>query len=132
MPHLIPWPPTYPTLPPTPAGTLTEQGLELQGIVPITNAALEPMTHGMDQLPPHLPVLLATCHGLAWLGDTLVGDPLDQKLFAATGWQLHDDHDKDDAQHGCGDCNGEQAAEEHCHNHIKVQLHTKHCLFIYI
>ena len=29
--------------------------------------------------------MLATCHGLALLGHELVGDPLDQKLFEATG-----------------------------------------------
>ena len=29
--------------------------------------------------------MLATCHGLAMLGQELVGDPLDQKLFEATG-----------------------------------------------
>jgi hypothetical protein len=29
--------------------------------------------------------VLATCHGLAQLGQELVGDPLDQRLFEATG-----------------------------------------------
>lgn len=37
--------------------------------------------------------ILATCHGLAMLGEELVGDPMDQKLFQATGthsssWEL--------------------------------------------
>lgn len=71
-------------------GTLTEQGLELQGVLPITNAAFQPMTKAMEQLPLTLPVLLASCHGLAQMGEVLVGDPLDQKLFAASGWSLHD------------------------------------------
>lgn len=72
------------------AGTLTIQGLELQSIVPVSNGRFEPPNTDMQQLPPSIPQLLASCHGLAWLGDMLVGDPLDQKLFAATGWSLID------------------------------------------
>lgn len=74
----------------THAGTLTVQGLELQSIVPVSNGRFEPPNTDMQQLPPSIPRLLASCHGLAWLGDILVGDPLDQKLFAATGWSLVD------------------------------------------
>ncbi len=48
------------------------------------------MSRAMSALPPGLPQLLASCHGLARMGDTLVGDPLDQKLFAASEWELHD------------------------------------------
>jgi cation-transporting ATPase 13A3/4/5 len=73
-------------------GTLTVQGLELQGIVPVANGRFEPPSADMQALPPSVPQLLASCHGLAWLGDLLVGDPLDQKLFAATGWTLVDSH----------------------------------------
>lgn len=72
------------------SGTLTVQGLELQSIVPVSNGRFEPPNTDMQQLPPSIPQLLASCHGLAWLGDMLVGDPLDQKLFAATGWALVD------------------------------------------
>jgi len=72
------------------AGTLTVQGLELQSIVSVNNGRFEPASNDMTHLPPSLPQLLASCHGLAWLGQTLVGDPLDQKLFAASGWNLVD------------------------------------------
>lgn len=72
------------------AGTLTVQGLELQSIVPVNNGRFEPSSTDMQQLPPDVPLMLASCHGLAWLGDTLVGDPLDQILFAASGWTLQD------------------------------------------
>eukprot|EP00775_Hariotina_reticulata_P010483 gene10483-10642_t len=71
-------------------GTLTVQGLELQSIVSVNNGRFEPASNDMSHLPPAVPQLLATCHGLAWLGQTLVGDPLDQKLFAASGWNLID------------------------------------------
>lgn len=69
------------------------QGLELQSIVPVSNSRFEPPNTDMQHLPPSIPQLLASCHGLAWLGDMLVGDPLDQKLFAATGWALVDQLD---------------------------------------
>jgi cation-transporting ATPase 13A3/4/5 len=75
------------------AGTLTVQGLELQSIVPVNNGRFEPPSTDMQLLPPDVPQLLASCHGLAMLGDTLVGDPLDQKLFAASGWSLVDKED---------------------------------------
>jgi cation-transporting ATPase 13A3/4/5 len=75
------------------AGTLTVQGLELQSIVPVNNGRFEPPSTDMQLLPPAVPQLLASCHGLALLGDTLVGDPLDQKLFAASGWSLVDKED---------------------------------------
>jgi cation-transporting ATPase 13A3/4/5 len=42
-------------------------------------------------LPPAFQEALATCHGLAQLDGALVGDPLDQRLFAATGWRMLDD-----------------------------------------
>jgi cation-transporting ATPase 13A2 len=81
-------------------GTLTEQGLELMGIVPMLNGAFTAMQRSLASMPESISELLATCHGLARMGEQLVGDPLDQKLFAATGWQLHDDqqaaHDEAD------------------------------------
>jgi cation-transporting ATPase 13A3/4/5 len=69
------------------------QGLELQSIVPVNNGRFELPSTDMQLLPPDVPQLLASCHGLALLGDTLVGDPLDQKLFAASGWSLVDKED---------------------------------------
>jgi hypothetical protein len=73
-------------------GTLTEQGLELMGVVPLAGGAFQAMQKQVAALPEVIVELLATCHGLAVMGEQLVGDPLDQKLFAATGWELHDEH----------------------------------------
>jgi magnesium-transporting ATPase (P-type) len=84
-------------------GTLTEQGLELQAIVPVTSGTFGAATKQMEQLPALLPQLLASCHGLARMGEVLVGDPLDQKLFAATGWSLVDGHSQ---QQGSGEVRG--------------------------
>lgn len=59
-------------------GTLTEQGLDLQGIVPIVDGRLHNMVGQISLLPTQLVELLASCHGLARMGESLVGDPLDQ------------------------------------------------------
>jgi cation-transporting ATPase 13A3/4/5 len=91
------------------AGTLTVQGLELQSIVPVNNGRFEPPSTDMQLLPPDVPQLLASCHGLALLGDTLVGDPLDQKLFAASGWSLVD---KEDGQYSPASAATANAAQQ--------------------
>ena len=67
-------------------GTLTEPGLDLQGVVPAAPDAsgFAPICSG-GEVPGALQELLATCHGLAQLGQELVGDPLDQRLFQSTG-----------------------------------------------
>ena len=121
-------------------GTLTEQGLDLQGIVEVvqeegascgsidetrpgprsslasihhpsgssSSARFRPMASNVGHLSIQLQQLLATCHGLARMSledgaaagapppthsslhQSLVGDPLDQKLFLATRWELVD------------------------------------------
>lgn len=69
----------------------------------------------MADLPPALPLLLATCHGLARLGSQLVGDPLDQRLFSATQWSLH--------EHGCGpQPAGQQGATEEDEDEVEEQV----------
>ncbi|GIL93414.1 hypothetical protein Vretifemale_20808 [Volvox reticuliferus] len=84
-------------------GTLTEQGLDLQGIVTIVDGRLHGMVANMTLLPMQLVELLASCHGLARMGEALVGDPLDQKLFLATQWDLVDERPSvDAAQANCG------------------------------
>lgn len=57
-----------------------------QGVVPVLpgGAGFGAMCGGAE-LPVAYQELLATCHGLAQLGHELVGDPLDQRLFEATG-----------------------------------------------
>ena len=58
----------------------------LQGVVPVLpdSSGFAPICTGVD-MPGAFQELLATCHGLAQLGDELVGDPLDQRLFESTG-----------------------------------------------
>ncbi|KAG2425624.1 hypothetical protein HYH02_014997 [Chlamydomonas schloesseri] len=81
-------------------GTLTEQGLDLQGIVPVVQGRLHNMVGDMSLLPTQLVELLASCHGLARMGESLVGDPLDQKLFMATHWDLIDERPSLDGAYG--------------------------------
>ena len=98
------------------SGTLTEQGLDLQTIVQVVSEAdkersgsgSDPVDHtssplsasfrhmvsDFSVLPESLKLLLASCHGLARMTDgALVGDPLDQKLFQATRWELLEDNE---------------------------------------
>jgi hypothetical protein len=78
------------------------------GVVPLVGRAFGAMQRQLSQLPECISELLATCHGLAVMGEQLVGDPLDQKLFAATGWELHDEHAAQ--QQGGGSEGGEEHA----------------------
>ncbi|KAG2500541.1 hypothetical protein HYH03_001317 [Edaphochlamys debaryana] len=81
-------------------GTLTEQGLDLQGIIPIQGGRTHNLVSAVSLLPTSLVELLASCHGLARMGESLVGDPLDQKLFLATHWDLIDERPDMDGRFG--------------------------------
>ncbi|XP_055467382.1 polyamine-transporting ATPase 13A2, partial [Psammomys obesus] len=76
---------------PLQTGTLTEDGLDVMGVVPLTGQVLLPLVPE----PRHLPVgpllrALATCHALSQLHDTPVGDPMDLKMVESTGWVLEE------------------------------------------
>lgn len=60
------------------AGTLTQQGLDLLNIVPVIAGRFLTASRDMGALPPALPGLLATCHGLSRLekSNQLVRGPL--------------------------------------------------------
>jgi hypothetical protein len=68
-------------------GTLTEDGLDVMGVVPLKGQVFLPLIPE----PRHLPMgpllrALATCHALSRLRDTPVGDPMDLKMVESTGW----------------------------------------------
>lgn len=72
---------------PLQTGTLTEDGLDVMGVVPLKGQMLLPLVPE----PRHLPLgpllrALATCHALSQLHDTPVGDPMDLKMVESTGW----------------------------------------------
>nr|CAB3224445.1 probable cation-transporting ATPase 13A3 [Phallusia mammillata] len=79
-------------------GTLTEDGLDVATVVAVT-----PATDGADvasfdsemspenvatDLNDSMLGCMATCHTLTTIGGELAGDPLDVKMFEATGWEL--------------------------------------------
>lgn len=74
-------------------GTLTEDGLDMWGVVPaiggvlheaiITNIAASDCCFDLIRG-------MATCHSLTIIDGVLAGDPLDGKMFEATGWCLEE------------------------------------------
>ena len=73
-------------------GTLTEDGLDFGCVVPFDEATVdfaEAVTE-LDRLPAgdicHYLRCCATCHSLTYVNARIVGDPMDLKMFAATGW----------------------------------------------
>ena len=70
-------------------GTLTEDGLDMWGVLPSRGAKFtEDVTHNICTLGrgDHLLVAMAACHSLTIIEGTISGDPLDFKMFEATGW----------------------------------------------
>ncbi|XP_044251355.1 polyamine-transporting ATPase 13A3 isoform X1 [Drosophila takahashii] len=73
-------------------GTLTEDGLDMWGVVPksSTNQFQIPLKN-VDRLPyDHFLFGMATCHSITIMNGTMMGDPLDLKMFQSTGWTLED------------------------------------------
>jgi cation-transporting ATPase 13A3/4/5 len=39
-------------------------------------------------LPTEFEKIMATCHGLTTVGGSIIGDPLELKMFDSVGWTL--------------------------------------------
>lgn len=62
-------------------GTLTEDGLDMWGVVPVADAESQPPVRLLSQMEPcHLFYGLVTCHSLTLIEGQLSGDPLDLKV----------------------------------------------------
>ncbi|XP_017869045.1 PREDICTED: probable cation-transporting ATPase 13A3 [Drosophila arizonae] len=73
-------------------GTLTEDGLDMWGVVPksSTNQFQIPLKD-VKRLPyDHFLFGMVTCHSITFMNGTMMGDPLDLKMFESTGWVLED------------------------------------------
>lgn len=70
-------------------GTLTEEGLNLWGVLPSEDSKFhaDPV-QDPSLLPVESPFIaaMATCHSLTFIGGELTGDPLDMVMFEATQW----------------------------------------------
>lgn len=64
-------------------GTLTKDALIVEGIAGIEKDMLP-----MNEAPEHTIQVLATCHSLVQLEDTLVGDPVEKASLKAINWNL--------------------------------------------
>ncbi|XP_039180740.1 probable cation-transporting ATPase 13A3 isoform X1 [Crotalus tigris] len=83
-------------------GTLTEDGLDFWGFVQAQEGRFLPM--GRDVCDPRLAsspfvAAMAACHSLTTLEGRLSGDPLDLRMFAATGWILEEPTQEETALH---------------------------------
>ena len=63
-------------------GTLTEDGLDMWGVVPVEDGALAEPVKDPRNLPDTHPLLcaMAACHSLTRIDGDLAGDPLDVKV----------------------------------------------------
>ncbi|GAM21648.1 hypothetical protein SAMD00019534_048230, partial [Acytostelium subglobosum LB1] len=73
-------------------GTLTEEGLDLLGVVPSYNQNFADMVEEVKRMTGPLYLALATCHTLSHIQGKVSGDPLEEKIFTATGATLDDEH----------------------------------------
>lgn len=71
-------------------GTLTEEGLDVLGVLPSEKTMLDPNTIATDlsSLDPKSPLAqtMACCHTLTYIDSRLCGDPLDLSMFNALNW----------------------------------------------
>lgn len=90
-------------------GTLTEDSLDLYGVKPMDRTENDDVkflktvkkeihhnlnkTQQIKTLSHMMLELMATCHSLTFVRGVISGDPLDLKMFNATGWSMEDSHD---------------------------------------
>ncbi|XP_043989034.1 polyamine-transporting ATPase 13A3-like isoform X5 [Gambusia affinis] len=83
-------------------GTLTEDGLDLWGIHRAEHGSFvapEPGPAEERLVKSAFVACMATCHSLTKIEGELSGDPLDLKMFAATGWVLEEPTEEETALH---------------------------------
>ncbi|XP_072266257.1 probable cation-transporting ATPase 13A4 [Pyxicephalus adspersus] len=77
-------------------GTLTEDGLDLMGVIPSKTTCFQEMvTHEQinDISEGPLFAAMTCCHSIILVDGKLQGDPLDVKMFEATGWVIEDNYE---------------------------------------
>ncbi|KAM9720213.1 polyamine-transporting ATPase 13A3-like [Menidia menidia] len=83
-------------------GTLTEDGLDLWGVQRAVNGSFSPPQSEASEVNlvnTSFVACMATCHSLTKIEGELSGDPLDLKMFAATGWILEEATEEETTLH---------------------------------
>lgn len=83
-------------------GTLTEDGLDLWGVQRVENGRFLPpesSVNGEALSSSQFVACMASCHSLTTIEGQLSGDPLDLKMFSATGWILEEPTQEETALH---------------------------------
>ncbi|KAM9349952.1 polyamine-transporting ATPase 13A3-like [Symphorus nematophorus] len=83
-------------------GTLTEDGLDLWGIQRAEDGSFSPPESDAAKetlVDSAFVACMATCHSLTKIEGELSGDPLDLKMFSATGWVLEEPTEEETALH---------------------------------
>uniref|UniRef100_A0AAR2JC30 Polyamine-transporting ATPase 13A3 n=1 Tax=Pygocentrus nattereri TaxID=42514 RepID=A0AAR2JC30_PYGNA len=83
-------------------GTLTEDGLDLWGVQRVENGSFhhtEENAYKESLVKSHFVACMATCHSLTKIESQLSGDPLDLKMFEATGWILEEATEEETSLH---------------------------------
>ncbi|KAL2089748.1 hypothetical protein ACEWY4_014436 [Coilia grayii] len=83
-------------------GTLTEDGLDLWGIQRVENKSFllsEENAYKESLVKSQFVACMATCHSLTKIEGQLSGDPLDLKMFEATGWILEEATEEETSLH---------------------------------
>ncbi|XP_029309994.1 probable cation-transporting ATPase 13A3 isoform X2 [Cottoperca gobio] len=83
-------------------GTLTEDGLDLWGVQTAVDGSFSPPEADAAEeslVNTAFVACMATCHSLTKIDGELAGDPLDLKMFSATGWILEEPTEEETALH---------------------------------
>ncbi|XP_044076314.1 polyamine-transporting ATPase 13A3-like isoform X3 [Siniperca chuatsi] len=83
-------------------GTLTEDGLDLWGIQRAEDGSFSPPESDAAKeslINTVFVACMAACHSLTKIEGELSGDPLDLKMFSATGWVLEEPTEEETALH---------------------------------
>jgi len=82
-------------------GTLTEDGLDFCGTIPICGNEFNHFQESVS-IDSHdkFTIGMATCHSLTIIDGNIVGDPLDVKMFEATGWELEESGSEETERYG--------------------------------
>uniref|UniRef100_A0A665UU48 Polyamine-transporting ATPase 13A3 n=1 Tax=Echeneis naucrates TaxID=173247 RepID=A0A665UU48_ECHNA len=83
-------------------GTLTEDGLDLWGVQRVENGSFllsEENAYKENLVKSQFVACMATCHSLTKIEGQLSGDPLDLKMFEATGWILEEATEEETSLH---------------------------------